>query len=331
MEEAKGKAKGKVMSAPPPSVSRLPHSIAQRAGDVAERAVGLLAPAGRRFGVGWLFLAPALLLVGILLIGLGYMLEYSLHELDLATYRLKSEYSIENYITFFERPVYLSVLMRTLTGSLIVTVITLLFAFPYAYLLVRTPSAATRRLLLMALFLPFFIGQVVRAYGWLIILGKQGLANQALGAIGVGEIDLIYNFPAVVFGLVQYMLPFAVLLIVPAITAISEDLELASESLGATWLGTFWHVVLPMARPGLIGAGVVVFTLTMTDFAMPEILGGGTTDFFASAIYDSFFQISNAGLGAALSIVLVFVGSVLVAAVFAVAGPGTLGMREARR
>lgn len=296
--------------------------------DRIERLAAALWPARMRPATPWLYLAPALLLIGILLIGLGYMIEYSLHELDLATYRLKAEYSGINYATFLERPVYLSVLSRTLLASVIVTVMTLILAFPYAYVLVRTPSRVTRKCLLVALFLPFFIGQVVRAYGWLIILGKEGLVNAVLAALGLPTFDLIYHFPAVVFGLVQYMLPFAVLLIIPAITAIDEDVERASESLGAGWVNTFRYVVLPMARPGLIGATVVVFTLTLTDFAMPEILGGGTTDFFASAIYDSFFQISNPGLGAALSMVLVATGSVLVALIFILAGTGTLGIRD---
>ena len=86
-----------------------------------------------------------------------------------------------------------------------------------------------------------------------------------------------------------------------------------------------------MARPGLVGASVVVFTLTLTDFALPEILGGGKTDFIASAIYDSFFQISNAGLGSALSVVLVTIGTVLVGLIFFVAGTGTLGIAAGRK
>ena len=172
---------------------------------------------------------------------------------------------------------------------------------------------------------------MVRAYGWLIILGKQGLINSLLEGLGLPTLNLIYNYPSVIFGLIQYMLPFAILLIVPAVAAISEDVELASEGLGANWISTFRHIVLPLARPGLIGAFVVVFTLTLTDFAMPEILGGGTTDFIASAIYDSFFQLSNAGLGAALSMILVMIGSVIVAAIFYLAGTGTLGVREQSR
>jgi putative spermidine/putrescine transport system permease protein len=126
------------------------------------------------------------------------------------------------------------------------------------------------------------------------------------------------------------MLPFGVLMLVPALSAIPEDVELASTGLGAPWTSTFRHVVLPMAAPGLVGASVVVFTLTLTDFAMPEILGGGGQDFFASAIYDAFFQITDSGLAAALAIVLTAVGSLVVAVVFLLAGTGTLGFRGER-
>ncbi len=279
-----------------------------------------------RGATGWLFLTPALLLVGILAIGLGYIVEYSFHELDISTYRLKEAYSVGNYVDMATRPVYWRVLARSVLGALLVTAISLFLAFPYAYLLTRIRSAAWRKFLLVALFLPFFIGQVVRAYGWLIILGQKGIINALLQGLGLSALDLIYNYGSVIFGLVQYMLPFAVLLILPAMAAIPEDVERASEGLGATWPRTLAHVVLPMARPGLIGAGIVVFTLTLTDYAMPEILGGGGNDFIASAIYDSFFQISNAGLGAALSVALVLVGSVFVAVFFSLARTTTLDL-----
>jgi putative spermidine/putrescine transport system permease protein len=147
--------------------------------DWAEAGLAAIWPFRTRRAVAWAFLLPALLLVGLLVIGLGYMIEYSLHELDLATYRLREEYSVANYLYLVERPTYPRILWRTFVAAVIVTAVTVALAFPYAYVLVRTPSAALRKLLLVALFLPFFIGQVVRAYGWLIILGREGLINQA--------------------------------------------------------------------------------------------------------------------------------------------------------
>jgi putative spermidine/putrescine transport system permease protein len=286
----------------------------------------------RRFAraTPWLFLAPAFLLVFVLVVGLVWVAGLSLHELDTSTYRLKPDYTLVNYTDILGRPVYLKIIARSVLAAAIVTFVTIALAFPYAYVMVRTPSARLRKLLLVSLFLPFFIGQVVRAYGWLIVLGHQGIINGLLGLIGLGPFAMIANYGAVIVGLIQFMLPFAVLLLAPAIVAIPEEVELASESLGAHWLRTFLHVTVPMAKPGLVAASVVVFTLTVTDYAMPEILGGGTTDFIANAIYDFFFQISDSGLGSALSVILVALGSLLVAMIFALVGAGTLSFVKER-
>lgn len=292
--------------------------------DAAESLAARLWP--KRFvrSTPWLLLSPAFLLVFVLVIGLVWIGGFSLHELDASTYRLKAVYTLNNYAEILGKPVYLTIIWRSVLAASVVTVLTMFLAFPYAYVMVRTRSSTLRKLLLVSLFLPFFIGQVVRAYGWLILLGHQGIINSVLGLIGLGPFAMIASYGAVIVGLIQFMLPFAVLLLAPAIVAIHEEVELASESLGANWMRTFLHVTLPMAKPGLVAAAVVVFTLTITDYAMPEILGGGTTDFIANAIYDFFFQISDAGLGSALSVILVALGSLLVAIIFALLGAGTL-------
>jgi putative spermidine/putrescine transport system permease protein len=294
--------------------------------DAAEAIAAALWPRRLDRAVPYLMLAPAVLLVGLLVLGLIQIGDSSLRTLDTSTFRPSADYSLANYRRALTEPLFTTVAMRSLLGSLIVTVVTLVFAFPYAYVMVRTPSSALRKLLLIALFLPFFIGQVVRAYGWLIILGNQGMVNEALGLVGVPPLRLLYNYPAVLFGLVQYMLPFAVLMLAPALTAIPEELESAAQSLGADWVRTFRHVVLPLARPGLVGAGLVVLTLSLTDFAMPAILGGGSQDFIANAIYDQFFRTSDQGLGSTLALLLVAVGSLLVGIVFSLFGAGTLAM-----
>lgn len=298
--------------------------------DAVETIAAALWPPRFAPATPWLFLTPAFLLVFVLVVGLVWIAGFSLHELDTSTYRLKPEFTLVNYTDILGKPVYLKIIARSALAAAIVTFVVIALAFPYAYVMVRTRSAPVRKLLLVSLFLPFFIGQVVRAYGWLIVLGHQGIINGLLALVGLGPFAMIANYGAVIVGLIQFMLPFAVLLLAPAIVAIHEEVELASESLGANWLRTFIHVTLPMAKPGLVAASVVVFTLTITDYAMPEILGGGTTDFIANAIYDFFFQISDAGLGAALSVVLVTLGSLLVGMIFALVGAGTLSFVKER-
>lgn len=306
--------------------ARTAYPLGWRVMDAAEAVAAALWPRRLDRAVQYLMLAPAILLVGLLVLGLIQIGDASLRTLDTSTFRPSADYTLGNYRRALTDTLFTTVAMRSLLGSVIVTAVTLVFAFPYAYVMVRTPSSTVRKVLLIALFLPFFIGQVVRAYGWLIILGSQGMVNEALGLVGVPPLRLLYNYPAVLFGLVQYMLPFAVLMLAPALTAIPEELEAAAQSLGATWTRTFRHVVLPLARPGLVGAGLVVLTLSLTDFAMPAILGGGSQDFIANAIYDQFFRTSDQGLGSTLALLLVAVGSLLVGIVFSLFGAGTLAM-----
>ena len=261
----------------------------------------------------YLYLIPAFTVVGVLVLGLGYVVDASFRELDRATFLPALDYSLANYRMLIERPVYLIIFWRSLLAALIVTAACLTLAVPYAYVMVRTKSPGLRKLLLVSLFLPFFIGQVVRAYGWLIVLGNQGLVNEALALLGLGPYRMIYRYGAVLVGLVQYMLPFAILLLAPALVAVPEENEMAASSLGASWPVALTTVTLPMAKPGLVAAGITVFTITLTDFAMPEILGGGKNDFAANAVYDGFFAVSDAGLGSALAVALIALGSAAVA------------------
>ena len=294
--------------------------------DILEAIFSKIWPKGGGLWNPYLMLSPAILLIGLLVLGLGYIGDISLRTLDTSTFLFSEEWSLTNYERALTEPFIRSVIWRSILGATIVTMITLLLAFPYTYVMVRTRSSFLRKFLLIALFLPFFIGQVVRAYGWLIILGKQGIVNDILGLVGIEPLRMLFNYPSVLFGLVQYMFPFAVLMLAPALTAIPEEIEAAAESLGASWVETMLHVVLPMAKPGLIGAGLVVLTLSLTDFAMPAILGGGTQDFVANAIYDQFFRTSDQGFGSSLAVILIVIGSLLVWVIFMLVGAGTLDL-----
>lgn len=294
--------------------------------DTLEAGLDRLWPRHLARHTGWLLILPALLLVGLLVLGLVQIADNSLHELDKSTFRLSEAYTLENYRSVFESPTYGKVIWRSLSAALLTVIFTLALAFPFSFVLVRTPNALVRKTLLVVLFLPFFIGQVVRAYGLLIILGTTGIVNQGLNLVGVAPLRLLFNFPAVVFGEVQYMLPFAVLMLTPALAAIPQETEAAASSLGAHWLRSLWHITLPMAKPGLVGAGLVVGTLTLTDFAIPAMLGGGSQDFIANAIYDQFFRTADQGLGSALALLLVALGSIIVGVIVSLFGAGTLGM-----
>ena len=260
---------------------------------------------------GYLWMTPAVLIVGFLVVGMGYILAYSVFQYDPEQFMIPA-FSFKNYISFFSSPDALKVFDRTLSTTLIVTAACLVFAYPYAYIVVRVRNGWLQKILLVVLFLPFFTGEVVRAYAWLIVLGRHGMVNSILTSCGLPAMNLIYNRFAVTIGLVHIMLPFAVLMLAPALTNINQEMEMAAMNLGAGKIRTLLHVILPLSRPGVIAATIVVFTLSITEYAIPAILGGGLFDFMANRIYQIFFHVLDFPRGAAFSVILVLLVSLMI-------------------
>lgn len=264
---------------------------------------------------GYMLLVPGVILVGFLVLGMLNIFWYSVLTYSPEQFII-NKFTLDNYAQFFKNPLHLKVFWRTFFISVLVTVFSVSFGFPYAYIVVRIRSNVLQKLLLVGLFLPFFTGEIVRAYGWLIILGKHGLVNVILSKFGFANFNLIYNEFAVMVGLSQIMLPFAVLMLAPAITNISQDMELAAENLGANKFKTLCHIVLPLSAPGLVAASIVVFTLSMTEYAVPALLGGRLVNFSANMIYDTMFHVGDYPFGSALSVILVVGVSALVFCIF---------------
>lgn len=274
--------------------------------------------------MGYVLLVPAVALVGLLFVGLLLLGYYSLLTFDPVEI-LVYEFTVENWQRVLTTEGYHTIFVRTLVLTTVVTVLSVALALPYAYLTIRVRSPLVRKVLLVSIFVPFFTGVIVRAYGWLIILGRQGVVNAVLGVFGVGPVRFIASEPAVLVGLLQIMLPFAIIMIAPAIQDIDRSLELAASNLGANRLQTFRHVVLPLAAPGIAGATIVVFTITAATFAVPDIIGGGRVDFVANLVFRTLFDSGNYPLAAALSVALVAIASLVVLAIFRALGSGTLG------
>jgi len=278
---------------------------------------------------GYVLVSPGVLVVSFLAVGMGLLVWYSVltyDPIEIFVY----EYTLANWKRLLETRAFHRVFVRTILYSAVVTVGCVTLAVPYAYLVVRTDRALFRNLLLFGLFVPFFSGIIIRVYGWLIILGKDGLLNWGLQVIGFGRVDVIGTPIAIFVGLLQYLLPFAVLLVTPAIASIDSDLERAARNCGATGWETFRYVVLPLARPGITAATIVVFTISMANYSIPDLLGGGTNAFVANFIFNKIFDTLNYPFAAVLSLVLVGVASLFVLAVFKIYGTGTLGMEVDR-
>jgi putative spermidine/putrescine transport system permease protein len=274
---------------------------------------------------GYALISPGILLVSFLAVGMALLAWYSVLTYDTVEI-IVYEYTLNNWEELVETGAFYTVFVRTILYSAAVTVGCVALAIPYAYLVVRTDRTLFRYLLLFGLFVPFFTGVIIRAYGWLIILGENGLLNWVLGSLSLPTVSFLGTPVAVLIGLLQYLLPFAVLMLTPAVASIDPDLERAAKNCGANQWQTFRHVVLPLARPGITAATIVSFTICMANYSIPDLLGGGTLDFVANFIYSQVFGTLNYPFAAVLSIVLVAVASSFVLVVFKMYGTGTLGV-----
>jgi putative spermidine/putrescine transport system permease protein len=179
----------------------------------------------------------------------------------------------------------LAVLMRTLRLGLVSTLLCVVFGYPLAYFLART----SRRVATIGVFLlviPLMVSAVIRTFGWLVILGRNGLINSALMAVGLDRLPLLYNETAVVIGLANVFVPFMVLPLMASIERINPALEEAARNLGATWIGTFRRVVLPLSRPGLISGCLLVYSAAISAFVIPVLMGGARVRVIGRQIYD---------------------------------------------
>jgi putative spermidine/putrescine transport system permease protein len=231
-----------------------------------------------------------------------------------------------NYIQAVQDPYYRQVLLVTLAVALGSTLLTLALGFPAAYWLARMQGRAKSFFTILVMF-PLLVGNVVRAAGWLALLGNGGAINAALLGLGIvaAPLPLLYNTGAVVAGIVAVVLPYMILTLSAVIEGIPRQAEEAASNLGARPMTVFRRVVLPLALPGVVAGSVLVFVLCMNTYASAVLLGGPQFKMMAPAVYDQFVRGNNWPFGAALAFILLAFTLVLT-----VVGSAVLGRRYRR-
>ena len=214
-----------------------------------------------------------------------------------------AEFTTANYSKLWEL-YYANLFFRTLRLSLAVTVVCVALGYPLAYLLAR----ARPRIMTLGLFLlimPLMVSTVIRVFGWVVILGNQGLVNQALRRLGAGDgVQLLHTEGAVIIGLAQQSMPFMVLPIMASIERISPSLEEAARNLGASWGQMFTRTILPLSMPGLLSGALLVFSVSMSAFVTPALMGGRRSRMVGQQIYEEVLSAYNWPGAASLTIVL---------------------------
>jgi len=248
---------------------------------------------------------PATLYVGIgLLLPLAILLRYSLNQFVPGKFMVDA-LTIENYVKFFTDSYYSAILLRTVRIALITTVVCLLLGFPLAYVLARTQTRY-KSLLVMLVVLPLFIGNAVRAAGWMVAFGNKGLVNASLMGLGAlsQPLEIMFTEGAVIIGITAVNLPFMVLTLQSVIEGINRSLEEAAFNLGATPWRMAQRVLFPLAMPGLLAGTILTFILAMNAYATPVLLGGPRFQMMGPLVYNQFVQQNNWPFGGAIAFIL---------------------------
>lgn len=232
-------------------------------------------------------------------------------------------FTVGNYASALGDLFYLRSLWLTLWMSLATTAACLLIGYPAAYLLSRL-SARIRKLLLILLLFPLLLSTVIRAYGWMALLGRRGLVNQLLLQAGWTEypIAFLYTDATVLLGLVSILLPYMIINIANTLVTIEPALSEAAAIHGASPWRTFLNVTLPLSRAGVTSGSVIVFTIAMSTYIISFLLGGPRVKLMGNLIFD-FTNSFNWPLGAALSVVLVLATTITCQAMMRLMGEGS--------
>lgn len=235
----------------------------------------------------------------------------------LDSFRTKEgQLTFDNYAKALGEIYYWDTLFLTFKLSLFVVGLTFLIGYPLAYFIVRhVRSRLVRSLLYIVVITPLFTSNIVRAFGWMVLLGRRGLVNDALQSFGItdGPLPLLYGQFSIVLGLTYIMAPFMVLTVASVLQNIDRSVEEASYDLGASAWQTFTNVTLPLSLPGVVAGSLIVFTLSVSAYVTPSILSGGRQNVTSMLIFQQYGTILNFQFGAALAVVLLTASLVLIA------------------
>ena len=216
--------------------------------------------------------------------------------------------SAVHYAKVFDDSYYVFLMGRTLLTGFGVTLITLVFGVPIAYVLARMESRWATFLVMITTF-PLLISAVVRSFGWMVLFFRNGPISALLVAVGLADkpVQLMHTLTGVVIALAQVLMPLMVLTLYSVFRSIDPQLERAAMTLGAGPFGAFRLVTLPLARGGLLAGSLLVFALSISAFATPSLVGGARANVMATAIYEQAVELLDWPFAAALASILLAV------------------------
>ena len=261
----------------------------------------------------WFVLPSALTALG-LTIAMLTVLQYSVRAFIPGSLEVGG-FTLDNFQDLF-KSLYAQAFLNTVSLSFKTALFGLLLSYPLAYALVRTRTGWLKSTILIIAITPLFLGEVVRTYSWIIVLGSSGFLNSLL--LGMRMIDkplqLMFTQTGVVLALVHVTMPIMVLMLATGLSHIDPAYEKAATSLGAGPIRAFLTVTLPLSLPGIVASLTTAFAWTFSAFATPQLIGGGKVSTIATLVYQLGFSSLNFPFAAALSVAGLLLTVLLLAA-----------------
>ncbi len=226
----------------------------------------------------------------------------------------KMVWSFSNYIEFFEEPIYWLTFVRTAVYSILVTFLTFVVALPVALYITKVVEPKYQISLTLLLLLPFWVSELVRVYGWMILLRESGVFNHFLVKLGIlsQPVEMLYKDVTMVLGLVYTSMLFMVVPLISVLESLDDSLIEAAHDLGANAWTILYKIIIPHATPGIVSGSIVVFMLTLGNYLTPNLMGGKNSLWFTEQIYNQFIASFNWNQGAAFGFLLLVLSSIVV-------------------
>ncbi|MBI4277636.1 MAG: ABC transporter permease [Armatimonadetes bacterium] len=259
-----------------------------------------------RFALAAKLALPLAVIVALFAAPLVFLLRVSFWEYTPTG--LVPAFSARNYVYFLSTPVYRATMLQSIELALLVSLVCLVLGYPLALILTRV-RMKYGFVLVFVLITPLFVSVVVRTFGWLVLLERQGLVNAALMSLGLIDrpLVLVNNMLGVSLGLVNVALVFMVIPIVAALAGVPRSLNEAAQTLGANRFSAWWYVTWPLSAPGVLAGFILVFAITLSAFVQPRILGGAAFFVIPIQIWRQVSGVLNWPLGAAMGFSLLCV------------------------
>jgi len=249
-----------------------------------------------------LFVTPAVLCALGFAAALAAVMQYSLRAYVPGSLEAGG-FTLDNFAALL-RPLYARVFLETMWICFLTAFFTLLVGYPLAYALVHVRHVALKSAILVIAVTPLFLGEVVRTYSWIVVLGNNGFLNAVLLRLGLIDAPVQFMFTqfGVVTALVHVTLPIMVIMLAAALSHIDRDYERAATSLGAGPIRAFLTITLPLSTPGIIAGVTTAFAWTFSAFATPQLIGGGRVNMISNLVYQLGFASFNFPFAASLSV-----------------------------